>query len=406
METSYTKYEDSEQVKLSMEGQIHTAGMRGLHIPKVIQQKGPLIICAIVSFGFVLGIALLSKSLQNSSEMSKEINLMKTTLSQKLFNVSKEVFGTSLKIVLYQTESRKELSHLQEAVVSLMAKENSTLSVLQELAELKRGNGRLAGDVIPVLQELHNFTVSLMAKENSTLSMLEELAELKRENGRIARDMISVLEELHNFTASLMSKENLTLSVLQELAELNRDVIPALEELHNFTGVLMTNLAPSVLEELAELKRKNKIIARDVQQVLEELHNVTDLFCSSCPDNWWPFGKSCYFFSTSRKPWMSAKQFCENEGAHLVIINSMAEHNVLTGQLSRDQVFWIGLSDIVNEGKWYWIDGTPMTFSLWAPGEPNNVGHGGEDCATLRFNGKWNDATCSSNEFWICEQNC
>jgi len=43
---------------------------------------------------------------------------------------------------------------------------------------------------------------------------------------------------------------------------------------------------------------------------------------------------------------------------------------------------------------------------FWNSGEPNNVGHHGEDCVTIYSSGHWNDATCSNSEAWICERSC
>ncbi|KAJ6668051.1 hypothetical protein lerEdw1_016372 [Lerista edwardsae] len=253
---------------------------------------------------------------------------------------------------------------------SLLAKGNLT-SVLEELAELKRGIGRIVEDVVQVQEKMHNITGDLMAKGDLT-SVLEELTELKRENGGIAEDVVQVLGELHNLTGALMANGNLT----------------------------------SVLEELAELKSGNGRLAKGVIQVQEELHNLTDFFCLSCPDNWQHFQRNCYFFSTLRGSWTSAKQSCEREGAHLVIVNNKAEQTFLAGQMINDEVAWIGLSDAVAEGKWLWVDGTPITLSFWRSGEPNNAGQKGEDCATLRSEGKWNDAHCSSSDLWICERKC
>uniref|UniRef100_A0A8D2J469 C-type lectin domain-containing protein n=1 Tax=Varanus komodoensis TaxID=61221 RepID=A0A8D2J469_VARKO len=127
--------------------------------------------------------------------------------------------------------------------------------------------------------------------------------------------------------------------------------------------------------------------------------------CIQCPENWLSFQSNCYFFSSVKKSWHSAQRSCENEGAHLVIINSLVEQNTLVKQLANEQVVWIGLSDSTTEGSWRWLDGTALSLSFWGSGEPNNAAaHEGEDCGTLIYNGKWNDVICSNSEQWICEK--
>ncbi|XP_061472650.1 C-type lectin domain family 17, member A-like isoform X3 [Rhineura floridana] len=279
METSSTECDYSEQETFSVEEHNHIPWKRGLHIPQFIQGKSFLIFCTILGIGWVLLIALLSQSLKNFAQ---------------------------------------------------------------------RGNGNL------------------------TASVLQELTELKRENGRIAKEVTQVMGKLHDITVELMAKGNLT---------------------------------PSALEALSELQRETGRIAKDVIQLLEEFRNFTELSCTTCPQNWLRFEKSCYFFSTSLKAWFDAKQDCEKEGAYLLIVNSLVEHNFLVKHLGNEQVFWIGLSDTNKEGEWLWLDGSRVSLSFWGAGEPNNAGHR-EDCATLRFNGKWNDALCSLKEYWICKKKC
>uniref|UniRef100_A0A8C0IMB9 C-type lectin domain-containing protein n=1 Tax=Chelonoidis abingdonii TaxID=106734 RepID=A0A8C0IMB9_CHEAB len=133
---------------------------------------------------------------------------------------------------------------------------------------------------------------------------------------------------------------------------------------------------------------------------------LTEVICTKCPPGWQHFEKKCYFFSTSPKSWLDAKQFCTNEGSHLVIVNTKQEQTFLSNQIIEPDVYWLGLSDSAKEGEWRWVDGSPLSLRFWGPGEPNNVGYQGEDCASLRFNGKWNNATCSLTEHWICERQC
>ncbi|KAF4071633.1 hypothetical protein AMELA_G00275590 [Ameiurus melas] len=107
--------------------------------------------------------------------------------------------------------------------------------------------------------------------------------------------------------------------------------------------------------------------------------------------------------SNEKKNWEESRQDCRNKGADLVIINSKEEQEFIGKQLGSSKA-WIGLSDGDEEGKWKWVDDTPLTTEFWAKGEPNNVDE--EDCAEiLSLNGNfWNDHKCSHKEQWICEK--
>ncbi|KAI8511499.1 hypothetical protein Bbelb_105990 [Branchiostoma belcheri] len=64
------------------------------------------------------------------------------------------------------------------------------------------------------------------------------------------------------------------------------------------------------------------------------------------------------------------------------------------------QPYWIGLHDTGAEGIFIWVDGTPLTYTSWNYGEPNNNGE--EDCVQLSgYN--WNDASCFGTAQYICE---
>ncbi|CAI5766361.1 Hypothetical predicted protein [Podarcis lilfordi] len=225
---------------------------------------------------------------------------------------------------MFEDNSRRNTQWSQMfASIAVLESRNSVHSVLEELAELKNKTGQIAQDVAQVMGEFYNITVAVMGNQNSVPSVLEELVELERENGRIAKD------------------------VAQGIAELKAE----------------GKLTPSVLDEVTELKRLTGRMAKDVIQLLEEYRSFTEELCTGCPENWVLFEKHCYFFSTLKRPWLAAKQSCEKEGAHLVVINIQAEQSFLVKQLAGEQVFWIGLSDTVKEGEWRWVDGTPLSIS-------------------------------------------
>uniref|UniRef100_A0A668A7B0 C-type lectin domain-containing protein n=1 Tax=Myripristis murdjan TaxID=586833 RepID=A0A668A7B0_9TELE len=118
-------------------------------------------------------------------------------------------------------------------------------------------------------------------------------------------------------------------------------------------------------------------------------------------DGWTKFNSSCYFISSESKNWNESRQDCLRRGADLVIINSREENSFLKNFRVR---LWIGLSDLETEGEWKWVDGSSLSYTSWAEGQPDDYG-GKEDCGVLRpvYDG-WNDFPCSLGRPWICEK--
>ncbi|KAL6100423.1 uncharacterized protein ACO6RY_07576 [Pungitius sinensis] len=134
----------------------------------------------------------------------------------------------------------------------------------------------------------------------------------------------------------------------------------------------------------------------------------------TCPEGWRMFSGSCYLLSTRDDSWENGRKDCRDQGADLVIINSLKEQKFLL-KITQIQS-WIGLSDKDTEGTWKWVDGTLLTENYWYHNtnivQPDNGGgdpqRGEEDCAHLlppvnpQIN--WNDLSCDAALRWICEK--
>ncbi|NWR81449.1 CLC4M protein, partial [Centropus unirufus] len=171
--------------------------------------------------------------------------------------------------------------------------------------------------------------------------------------------------------------------------------------------LILVTLDP-VLQQLVEVKQEQSRMAALLNTALEETRNLSarlqeGIICRKCPKGWKELGTSCYFFSTTTKSWSSAKDYCASFNAHLVIIDNEEENRLLASHITDNRVFWLGFSDVDDEGNWQWVDRHSRSFLSWNSGEPNNAGHEGEDCAIIYSSGLWNDIRCSSNEAWICE---
>uniref|UniRef100_A0A672LUU2 C-type lectin domain-containing protein n=1 Tax=Sinocyclocheilus grahami TaxID=75366 RepID=A0A672LUU2_SINGR len=126
------------------------------------------------------------------------------------------------------------------------------------------------------------------------------------------------------------------------------------------------------------------------------------LRCSG-PD-WYEFGEFCYKPFEEKKTWHSARTACRQLGADLVSIRSMTEEGFNHRLYKNMDVVdvWIGLNDLGFSGLFSWSDHHEVTFTYWAPGEPNNHLGFNEDCVEMYHEtGRWNDVTCSELNTYI-----
>ncbi|XP_035670035.1 uncharacterized protein LOC118411665 [Branchiostoma floridae] len=127
-----------------------------------------------------------------------------------------------------------------------------------------------------------------------------------------------------------------------------------------------------------------------------------------CPDlTWVLWGRKCYYVESgtdtnNRRSWPEADYECTGRGAELVSLHSQAEIGLLQ-QMQLTSSVWIGLyknSDRAIE----WTDGSPVDYTNWASGEPNDFdGSGRENCVEMYADGRWNDINCFGRLGFVCE---
>ncbi|XP_072040001.1 uncharacterized protein [Amphiura filiformis] len=134
---------------------------------------------------------------------------------------------------------------------------------------------------------------------------------------------------------------------------------------------------------------------------------------NTCPEDWIASEDFCYLVSDDKLDYEQASSTCSENGATLTSILSNEEqtfHSVLLTVLVKEHA-WIGLDDLQTEDNFAWTDGSDISYTNWAPGEPNNQGgiiSGGEDCTHLVLAGsssrKWNDEGCQNTFKYICKK--
>jgi len=100
-------------------------------------------------------------------------------------------------------------------------------------------------------------------------------------------------------------------------------------------------------------------------------------------------------FGSDSVSWTDARTLADGSAylglpGHLVTLNSAAEDEFLKTNFESEILLdsnsdsfpngpfgtfgWIGLSDPNGTGNFEWVTGEPLTYTNWAPGEPNSIG--------------------------------
>ena len=104
-----------------------------------------------------------------------------------------------------------------------------------------------------------------------------------------------------------------------------------------------------------------------------------------CPPGYTDLGRVCVEVVTGPANYLSALTDCERRGASLATVRSQQEQEALSA-LTGSAGAWIGLTDLMVEGDFAWVDSSPLTFTAWRegqPGQPNN-NNNNQHCTWIR----------------------
>lgn len=153
----------------------------------------------------------------------------------------------------------------------------------------------------------------------------------------------------------------------------------------------------------AQLRRYVQRRPGEVRAALASLASPPPPAVPACEDV--AVGDARFALCTTPLAWADAEAHCASTGRHLARIDDDAQSAALAAlaKARASDRWWIGLSDRAREGHAAWADGSPVDFTRWSKGQPDDASCG-EDCTALKpkSDGTWSDGHCALRRPFIC----
>ncbi|KAK0401994.1 hypothetical protein QR680_016084 [Steinernema hermaphroditum] len=119
------------------------------------------------------------------------------------------------------------------------------------------------------------------------------------------------------------------------------------------------------------------------------------------------FGYNDYIFSTFKKTFQDAEDFCKSYNAHLISLHDKATEDDIEALFSRigrnkNQAYWIGLHKPQGiNSRFSWVDGSYLNYTNWMNGLPGATPS--EECGAHQYS-QWVGVSCQSKNPFVCER--
>uniref|UniRef100_A0A803VK99 Mannose receptor C-type 1 n=1 Tax=Ficedula albicollis TaxID=59894 RepID=A0A803VK99_FICAL len=125
----------------------------------------------------------------------------------------------------------------------------------------------------------------------------------------------------------------------------------------------------------------------------------------ACLKGWERYGFYCYLVGHTSVTFSEAKKTCERSSGYLTSIGDRYEQAYLTSLigLSSEKYFWIGLSDMEEQGIFKWVTGEGVLYTNWNAAMPGREA----GCVALRTGnaaGLWDVQNCEVKAKFLCKK--
>ncbi|XP_043227500.1 C-type lectin domain family 4 member F-like [Amphibalanus amphitrite] len=339
--------------------------------------------------------------------MTKELGKEQNRINELHDDLLREVNSSFVNL---QGQLQEHSAHLQDQRSGLMSdlddlvtsERNRQVDAIQGQYRQHRAHlQELFQPITPLLNQLvengerqmTSLQTQLTSSEQRLSSRMDDIQNQEDEQSSVFRSLVTSSQSLNELLEDLQAQQ-------QQMTAVQRHQEQEMSSLKD----LLTSTAANTEKQL-----------KDLQNHLSSVQNMLRSPArQACPDGWIRHSDGCYIISSSRASWTSAKRLCSSMDSRSQLASVHRENDDLVTSLasSAGESVWIGLtrrSSSRSTTRWAWVDGSPLDFTNWASGEPNNGrgfwsrDSGNENCVLLRSSGVWNDEGCAEVKRFMCQ---
>lgn len=353
----------------------------------------------IKTFSLIFVCCFSASSCESSREaLDQDLKEFPNVFQERINANSKAMSASSQQLANIFEMVNSELDLADEKLATAL---NNTEAVKTELANSQADNKKLKDDLDVANADIRKFEAQITKLKSEIKSIQDELKNAKEKS----QDLEIQVAKSKNQIKDLQGKLSVSLKNINGL----ETKVKLLEgENHDLksSNVALSTENKSLKESLSEQIEKLKIMEEKNKQLVKE---VAECQSTKTPTGFELVGGRFVKHFTEKKTWGEAEAECQKHGAHLITV----EDNVTTEWIKKvDVEVWIGANDMEKEGKWVWVDKTPVVNFKWDIMQPDS-GYGmiNEDCLVSNHNakinwlyrGKWGDKSCNRHFSFICE---
>ncbi|XP_057692862.1 galactose-specific lectin nattectin-like [Corythoichthys intestinalis] len=120
----------------------------------------------------------------------------------------------------------------------------------------------------------------------------------------------------------------------------------------------------------------------------------------SCPEGWTQLDCKCYIYQSEARDFADAEAVCQILGGNMVSITSDLENAVVQELSDADTSVWIGLYDNIEDGTYFWTDGTNNDYDNFGDSQPDSTSG---NCVEMETeSGTWLTEDCTNEYPYVC----